>query len=185
MKHGGTLVPKFDPTIVTHIVTDAGVRHTLQALSLKSLSDIPDHIPTVTWDWVVSGHGQARMQKSNLSMDGDNRKKSEADGDDGNANDSLDFEFMHAAFSERIDAGCNWKNVSKSKQGWKVACDPVPRADDANDDSGDISHISYVPACNDPAIRRLPQLQYFFPGEWGSSTRGAWCFSHRVTTTST
>ncbi|KAI6013048.1 hypothetical protein BKA83DRAFT_4362418, partial [Pisolithus microcarpus] len=35
IKHGGTLVPKYDPAVVTHI----------------SLSEIPEHIPTVTWSW--------------------------------------------------------------------------------------------------------------------------------------
>lgn len=33
---------------------DAGPRSTLRALKLKSLKDIPDHIPVVKWDWVVA-----------------------------------------------------------------------------------------------------------------------------------
>ncbi|KAH0833829.1 hypothetical protein J3R83DRAFT_10993 [Lanmaoa asiatica] len=134
VKHGGTLVPRYDPAIVTHIVTDAGVRHTLQALSLKSLSDIPDDIPTVTWDWVVSGYGRARKRKSKL-VSGDDDGGNEDD-------DSLDFEFMHAAFSERLDAGCNWKSFHRPRQDGEVAHDLASRADSANDHSGDISHIS-------------------------------------------
>lgn len=140
------MIPRYDPAIVTHIVTDAGVRHTLQALSLKSLSDIPDDIPTVTWDWVVSGYGRARKRKSKLSSE---------DGDSGDESDLLDFEFMHAAFSERIDAGCNRKNIRGSKQGGE-AHDLALRADGSNDHSGDLSHISYVLVCEDSGVPRLP-----------------------------
>ncbi|KAF8548405.1 hypothetical protein OG21DRAFT_1423134 [Imleria badia] len=129
VKHGGTLVPRYDPAIVTHIVTDAGVRPTLQALSLKSLSGIPNNIPTVTWEWVVSGYRRASKRKSKILSDKDE-------------NDSFDFEFMHAAFSERIDAGCNWKNIRRGKQGGNAAHDLAFGADSARDDSGDISHIS-------------------------------------------
>lgn len=149
MKHGGTLVPKYDPAIVTHIVTDAGVRNTLKALSLKSLSDIPDTIPTVTWDWVVSGFGRASKQKSKLSSGGVDKRKGEAEVDSGDENDPFDFEFVHAAFPERIDAGCSWKNIRRSKQGGKAAHDPALESDGAHDHSGDISNISYVPSCEE------------------------------------
>lgn len=135
------MIPKYDPAIVTHIVTDAGIRHTLQALSLKSLSDIPDDIPTVTWGWVVSGYARARKRKSKLSSE---------DGDSGDENALLNFEFMHAAFSERIDAGCNRKNVRGGKRGGEAAHDPT-----SNDHSGDLSHISYVPECEDSGVPRL------------------------------
>ncbi|KAI9459348.1 hypothetical protein HD554DRAFT_2206999 [Boletus coccyginus] len=144
VKHGGTLVPKYDPATVTHIVTDAGVRNTLKALSLKSLSDIPDTIPTVTWDWVISGYGRASKQKSKLLSGGADKRKSEAEDDSGDENDPFDFEFMHAAFPERIDAGCRWKSIRRSKQGGKPAHDPALQPDSAHDhSSGDISHISY------------------------------------------
>ncbi|KAG8215109.1 hypothetical protein J3R82DRAFT_8560 [Butyriboletus roseoflavus] len=129
VKHGGTLVPRYDPATVTHVVTDTGVRPTLRALSLKSLSDIPDDIPTVTWGWVVSGYKRARNRQSKISL---------KDGDSGDEN-ILDFEFMHAAFSERIDAGRSWKNVRRGKQAVR---DIALRADSADDRSGDISQIS-------------------------------------------
>lgn len=148
MKHGGTLVPKYDPATVTHIVTDAGVRPTLRALSLKSLSDIPDDIPTVKWDWVVSGYGRARKRQS---------KSPAEDSDSGDENTLLDFEFMHAAFVKRIDAGRDCKNSRRRKQGGEVVHDQALTADSADDRSGDISHISYVPACEvkRPTLTRL------------------------------
>lgn len=118
-------------------MTAAGVRHTLQALRLKSLSDIPDDIPTVTWDWVVSGYGRAR------------KRKFSEDSESADEKDSLDFEFMHAAFSERIDAGCSWKNTRQGKQCGEAAHDPALRADSTDDHSGDMSHISYVLACEE------------------------------------
>ncbi|KAG6374231.1 hypothetical protein JVT61DRAFT_4890 [Boletus reticuloceps] len=143
VKHGGTLVPKYDPAIVTHIVTDAAVRHTLKALSLKSLSDIPENIPTVTWDWVVSGYGRASKRKSKLPADKDAKgEENEGEGDHGDENDLFDFEFMHAAFPERIDAGPSWKNNRWVKQAGKAARGAAAGAESAQDDSGDISHIS-------------------------------------------
>ncbi|TDL27085.1 Nucleotidyltransferase [Rickenella mellea] len=85
-KKGGTVVPVYDPSIVTHIVTDTTPIPTLKALALKSLTEIPDHIPTVLWSWITSG----------------NRGK-------------LEFEWMHAAFSSRIDADSS-KRSSKGKE---------------------------------------------------------------------
>lgn len=149
MKHGGTLVPKYDPAIVTHIVTDAGIRPTLQALSLKSLSDIPDNIPTVTWKWVISRYGRASQQNSKLLPD---RGEGEAESDRGSENDPFDFEFMHAAFPQRIDAGRSWKNIRRGKQGGQATDDVALGADSAHHDSGDISHISYVPTSEEPGV---------------------------------
>ena len=57
-------------------MTETDARLTLKALGLKSLKEIPEHIPTVRWSWVVSG----------------NKGK-------------LAYPFLHAAFSTRIDAG--------------------------------------------------------------------------------
>jgi hypothetical protein len=181
VKHGGTLIPRYDPAIVTHIVTDAGVRHTLRALSLKSLSDIPDNIPTVTWDWVVSGYGRTSKQKPELSLDRSDKGKGVAEGDHGDDDDAFDFEFMHAAFSERIDAGCRWKNIRRGKQGGKAAHDRG--RDSAHDHSGDISHISYVPACEKSGVRRLPFITVLFPRRVSLlNTRGAGflspCYHH-------
>jgi hypothetical protein len=49
------LVPEYDPLEVTHIVTDATEKTTLKALGLKSLPQIPEHIPIVKWSWVIAG----------------------------------------------------------------------------------------------------------------------------------
>lgn len=168
MKHGGTLIPKYDPTIVTHIVTDAGVRHTLKALSLKSLSEIPDNIPTVTWDWVVSGYGRSNKRKSKLLLEkGDKGKRKAEDdrGDEDDDDDTFDFEFMHAAFPERMDAGWSWKNIRKGKQTGRMARDRdlALGADNALDDSGDISHISCVSSCEGIGHWRLTVIAVLFP----------------------
>ncbi|EGO20223.1 hypothetical protein SERLADRAFT_477608, partial [Serpula lacrymans var. lacrymans S7.9] len=64
VKHGGTLLPLYNPEEVTHIVTDANTRPTLRALGLKSLTGIPDHIPTVKWSWVISGLGRLGIHKA-------------------------------------------------------------------------------------------------------------------------
>ncbi|KAG2344642.1 hypothetical protein BDR05DRAFT_882173 [Suillus weaverae] len=119
IKHGGTLVPSYDPTTVTHIVTDATTRPTLKALRLKSLKEIPDNIPTVTWSWVISGYG----------------RKAKATDDDESL---LDFEFLHAAFPQRIDAGRSWQ---KRGQGKLVQAKGQVSAS-ANDLGGDFSRIS-------------------------------------------
>ncbi|KAG1852134.1 hypothetical protein DFJ58DRAFT_661386 [Suillus subalutaceus] len=115
VKHGGTLVPSYDPTTVTHIVTDATTRPTLKALGLKSLKEIPDNIPTVTWSWVISGYGRLGYNKLKGKRDG------EANDTKGNANATdddeslLDFEFLHAAFPQRIDAGRSWQKRGQVK----------------------------------------------------------------------
>ncbi|XP_006455903.1 hypothetical protein AGABI2DRAFT_227537 [Agaricus bisporus var. bisporus H97] len=61
LKHGGHLIPNFDPKIVTHIVTDAPKISTLRALGYSRLSDIPDHIPTVKWNWILSAIGRTGL----------------------------------------------------------------------------------------------------------------------------
>ena len=100
VRNGGSLVPEYDASVVTHIVTDAQKRPTLQALGLKTLKDIPDHIPTVNWRWVISrlgkppicGQGGVSMRPENL--------------------------WMYAAFGERMDAG---SSVSYSRVKGKPA----------------------------------------------------------------
>ncbi|KAI6046636.1 hypothetical protein EDC04DRAFT_1485895 [Pisolithus marmoratus] len=145
IKHGGTLVPKYDPAVVTHIVTDTGPRITLRALSLKSLSEIPDHIPTVTWSWVLSGYGRATGNgKSNMNKKGKGKAKDVDDRDEDKQ--LLDFEFMHAAFPERIDAGRQWNKHAgrRDKQGKRLGS-RFPNASpsiDANDDFSRISDFS-------------------------------------------
>ncbi|KAH7927186.1 hypothetical protein BV22DRAFT_1032056 [Leucogyrophana mollusca] len=120
VKHGGTLVPSYDPSAVTHIVTDANSRPTLRALGLKSLTAIPVHIPTVTWSWVISGLGRTGRKSGELK--GKDKANHDVDGT------GMDFEFLHAAFHERIDAGTTWQKLVGKRDG--------------EGDSGDFSRIS-------------------------------------------
>lgn len=83
VKYGGNLFPTYDASLVTHIITDTSMASTLNALGLNRLSEIPDHIPTVTWKWIAAGIG--RVNKEGWK----------------------DEIFLHAAFGERIDAGIN------------------------------------------------------------------------------
>ena len=71
---------------------------TLRALGLKSLSEIPLEIPTVKWGWVISGK----------PIPGEKDKR------------QMDYEFMHAAFPSRMDAGRSFtgdKSREKQKAG--------------------------------------------------------------------
>ncbi|KAG2031986.1 hypothetical protein BDR03DRAFT_874841 [Suillus americanus] len=138
IKHGGTLVPSYDSTTVTHIVTDARTRPTLKALGLKSLKEIPDNIPTVTWSWVISGYGRLGYNKFKGKCDGeanDTKGKANVTDDDENL---LDFEFLHAAFPQRIHAGRSWQ---KRGQGKLVQANGQVSAS-ANDLGEDFSRIS-------------------------------------------
>ena len=93
-KHGGTVLPKFDPATATHIVTETNEKNTLRALGLKTLSEIPLEIPTVYWGWVISGK----------PIPGEKDKQ------------QMDYEFMHAAFPSRVDAGRPLTVKGKGKQ---------------------------------------------------------------------
>ncbi|KAI5983896.1 hypothetical protein EDD15DRAFT_2178117 [Pisolithus albus] len=169
IKHGGTLVPKYDPATVTHIVTDTGPRITLRALSLKSLSEIPDHIPTVTWSWVLSGYGRA------TNSNGKGKEKAQ-DVDDCQEEQLLDFEFMHAAFPERIDAGRQW-NKRKDKQGKRQAS-RFPNASPSADVNDEFSRISEaVVGCTDVAKVLPPPPLNLLPNEGPSRVK-----SGRLTT---
>jgi DNA polymerase lambda len=153
VKHGGTLVPKYDPAIVTHIVTDTTARPTLRALSLKLLSEIPNHIPTVTWNWVISGYGRANKGKGRTAENVNDKGKAKAtdrdmndEGDDESG--ALDFEFLHAAFAERIDAGRSWQRIPAPQENQDEILDYSIKATSANlayDGNDDVSRISYVP----------------------------------------
>ncbi|OJA20779.1 hypothetical protein AZE42_07015, partial [Rhizopogon vesiculosus] len=152
VKHGGTLVPSYDPATVTHIVTDATTPPTLRALGLKSLKEIPDHIPTVRWTWVISGYGRSGYNKKKRAEELNDTKGKAKAGDDDNDESYLDFEFLHAAFSTRIDAGRSWLKKGKGKQ--------VPAADQAgtsaNELSGDFSRISSFTEVDPAEHRRGP-----------------------------
>lgn len=119
---------------MTHIVTDATTPPTLRALGLKSLKSIPDHIPTVRWSWVISGYGRSGHNKNKR----DEKGKGKATEDDNDDESYLDFEFLHAAFPERIDAGRSWLKKGKGKQ-------VPPVGTSTNEDhAGDFSRISCV-----------------------------------------
>jgi hypothetical protein len=106
-KHGGTVLPKFDPATATHIVTETNEKITLRALGLKTLSDIPLEIPTVYWSWVISGK----------PIPGEKDKQ------------QMDYEFMHAAFPSRVDAGRPLAGKSKGKQKLASGAGRAPVAD--------------------------------------------------------
>lgn len=107
-------MPNYDPAVTTHIITEAQILPTLRALGVKRLRDIPDHIPTIKWTWVLSVLGR----EGSLS-------KEEID-------DKLGTAWMHAAFSERMEAGCQPKSVrpmSSFKLKKKVNCQDEPKVD--------------------------------------------------------
>lgn len=82
------MLAAYDPAVTTHIVTDAQALSTLRALGLKKLEDIPNHIPTIKWDWIAKAIGRTPI----LSKEGVMKVR-------------MDELFVHTAFSERIDAG--------------------------------------------------------------------------------
>ncbi|KDR78241.1 hypothetical protein GALMADRAFT_1309526 [Galerina marginata CBS 339.88] len=88
VRYGGNLMPEFKPDVTTHIITEAHVTPTLRALGLNRLKDIPDHIPTVKWSWLLSvlGHETVLSQEE--------------------IDEKLSNVWMNAAFLERMDAGC-------------------------------------------------------------------------------
>jgi hypothetical protein len=88
------VLPKFDLATATHIITETNEKNTLRALGLKSLSEIPMEIPTVYWSWVISGK----------QIPGEKDKQ------------QMDYEFMHAAFPSRMDAGRPLTGKGKGKQ---------------------------------------------------------------------
>lgn len=63
MDYGATLLPKFDIRLVTHIVTEnrATKGSMLRVAHLKSLDEIPIHIPIVKWDWVETSARVGRL----------------------------------------------------------------------------------------------------------------------------
>jgi DNA polymerase lambda len=112
VKYGGNLLPTYEASLVTHIITDTSMTSTLNALGLKRLSEIPDHVPTVTWKWIEAGIG--RVNKEGWK----------------------DEVFLHAAFHERMEAGINysrpkWKGKEKANDNVdfsRISC--VDRSDD-------------------------------------------------------
>ncbi|KAI0651056.1 hypothetical protein C8Q79DRAFT_931196 [Trametes meyenii] len=126
-RHGGTLVPQYDPAEITHIVTDAHEHGFLRAVGLKKLSDIPQHIPTVKWSWVVSGFDRAPIRRPAQPGSGEGKGKApeRTTGQEHfkgviEGREEYEYpmghEFEHAAFKERIDAGRTpWGEVARMK----------------------------------------------------------------------
>ncbi|KAJ2921653.1 hypothetical protein H1R20_g15437, partial [Candolleomyces eurysporus] len=110
---GCNLSSIFDPEVVTHIITEGSAGATLQALGVKRMGDIPEHIPTVKWSWVTLGMGSSHMPKEDL----DEKLRNHL--------------FNHGAFSDRLTAGM--KSVPPSKKGKN-------KSKSMNEE--DISHIS-------------------------------------------
>jgi DNA polymerase lambda len=73
---------------VTHIVTDAPKNSTLRALGYSRLSDIPDHIPTVKWDWILSAIGRPGQLKEDIMA-------------------KMEEVWYYAAFSERMETSAS------------------------------------------------------------------------------
>lgn len=106
VRHGGTLLPAYDPARLTHIVTDTAKSLTLRGLGVKSLQEVPKHIPIVTWDWVSAGLGRKR-RANNQSRD-----ESEVE---------IDDVFEHAAFNSEVSFYA--ETYGRGKQPTRVAKD--------------------------------------------------------------
>ncbi|KAJ2931934.1 hypothetical protein H1R20_g5152, partial [Candolleomyces eurysporus] len=111
---GCNLSSIFDPEVVTHIITEGSAGATLQALGVKRMGDIPEHIPTVKWSWVTLGMGSSHMPKEDL----DEKLRNHL--------------FNHGAFSDRLTAGMK-SVIPPSKKGKN-------KSKSMNEE--DISHIS-------------------------------------------
>ncbi|KAL4263453.1 DNA polymerase beta [Pleurotus pulmonarius] len=104
VRHGGTLLPAYDPARLTHIVTDTAKSLTLRGLGVKSLQEVPKHIPIVTWSWVSAGLGRKR-RANNQSRD-----ESEVE---------IDDVFEHAAFNSEVSFYA--ETYGRGKQPTRVA----------------------------------------------------------------
>ncbi|KAG6844101.1 hypothetical protein H0H87_009776 [Tephrocybe sp. NHM501043] len=119
VKHGANLLPRYDPSVTTHIITDGAATATMRALGIKDLNEIPKHIPTITWRWIVTGMSRLDSLRKNERV-------------------RMGELFVDAAFSSRIDAGPISKLAGKgSEKGkGKAKYDPLPS------ENVEFSHIS-------------------------------------------
>jgi DNA polymerase lambda len=116
-------MPEYDPEVTTHIIAEAHSGPTLRALNLRSLKQIPKHIPTVKWPWVLTA-----MDVQSCSQDEIDRK--------------LGDYSRYAAFVERIHAGCEL-SVAKSVPTFRSK--GKERALGERPGEGSISRDMYVP----------------------------------------
>ncbi|KAI0758829.1 hypothetical protein C8Q74DRAFT_1209393 [Fomes fomentarius] len=109
VKNSGEIIGDYDAQKITHIVTsdDVGSRALLSTIGVKKLSDIPEHIPIVTWKWVLD----------TLDIYEDKLKTT---GGVGTGEDKIEVytgrEHMFAVFSERLDASKTPQGKSSIKQ---------------------------------------------------------------------
>ena len=81
------------------IVTDGSRFATTEACGIKKVTDIPMTIPTVRWEWVLTGDRQVRKRPT---APGAPPPKPVAEG---KPLPKMGYYFYNAAFSERIEAG--------------------------------------------------------------------------------
>ena len=84
---------------MTVIVTDGSRFATTEACGIKKVTDIPMTIPTVRWEWVLTGDRQVRKRPT---VPGAPLPKPIAEG---KPLPKMGYFFYNAAFSERIEAG--------------------------------------------------------------------------------
>ncbi|OCH87702.1 hypothetical protein OBBRIDRAFT_837179 [Obba rivulosa] len=178
IKHGGTLIPSYDPTQITHIVTDAAKRPFLRTLGLRSLNEIPEDIPVVKWSWIVSGLGRAgrarcaqKKEQNPVEVPWVEGEDSIQDAQQEDGESWMDYEFMHASFSERIAPGPRPRpktNIRHQEIGALASSrglnhrhegGPSNRqgSDDDCEDSGELSRISDFTQVEEPP-QRAPTL---------------------------
>ncbi|KAI0743040.1 hypothetical protein C8Q80DRAFT_1221327 [Daedaleopsis nitida] len=108
-KHGGELVPEYDPARITHVVTaDADAGAFLAAVGLARLADIPAKIPVVGWKWVLSGYGRKPVMVT-------------GEGDKFELKYKMDYECNHLSFNDetRLDAGTTpWGEAGRTENGF-------------------------------------------------------------------
>ncbi|GBE86849.1 hypothetical protein SCP_1000910 [Sparassis crispa] len=155
-KHGGTLVATYDPDEVTHIVTDISKEILLKALGLRSLDQIPSHIHTVKWRWIISGPissrsgraGQPKGKGKAVDVGGDQAEDDKGAQQEEEVPAWMPYEFEYAAFDERIDADPFWQRNMAHKRGRGTGdgCDRGSssgrRSLDRDQESGEVGSIS-------------------------------------------
>lgn len=86
---------------MTVIVTDGSRFATTEACGIKKVTDIPMTIPTVRWEWVLTGDRQ--VKKRPTIPGAPPPKPAHQTGNE--PLPKMGYYFYHAAFSERIEAG--------------------------------------------------------------------------------
>ncbi|KAG7439775.1 uncharacterized protein BT62DRAFT_912418 [Guyanagaster necrorhizus] len=124
VKFGANLQPHFDPNIVTHIIVSptCSLGTLLSKCGLRRISDIPDHVPTLKWDWVSRCIGTAEK--------GPNR------------NVRLPSYDRFPAYYERFHAGLEGYTASGEKIGQAPSKRPMNREAVHDSESEDEAELS-------------------------------------------